>query len=159
MTIHFQINSKGIFRFILSGLTISAIFIILFALLSCRITVEGEPYHHGREPYHHGPGARTPAPLPGIEGPWLINAYNLPGRLEFYWTGNTWTGRIWFDILSQWEELTNIFIDPSTGQIQFFRPAFQQQYSGTLSGNRIVGEVVSGIGSWAGSLPWEAWRR
>jgi hypothetical protein len=63
---------------------------------------------------------------------------------------------LWFDAIAQWEELTNVFIDPRTGQVQFHRPFGNQIYSGTLSGNRIVGTF--GFGA-VGSFPWEAWRR
>jgi hypothetical protein len=148
MMIHIRRDSKGMFRFILSILFILAIPIILPSLFSCRISVEGEPYHQG-------PGPR-PAHLSRMEGSWFCNTNNYSGRLEFYWTGNGWTGRIWFEVSARWEELTNIFFDPHTGQVQFIRPSANQQYSGTLSGNRIVGTFGS-VGG-VGSLPWEAWR-
>ena len=146
MMIHFRGDLKGAFRFILSILFILAIPIILSSLLSCRVTVEGDPHHQGSGPAH----------LSKIEGPWLFNANNLTGRLEFYRTRNVWTGRMLFDGFNQWEELTDIFLDPRTGQLQFLRPAGNQLYSGTLSGNRIVGTFGYGA---VGSFPWEAWRR
>jgi len=151
MVAHFQRDSKGMFRFILSILFILAVSSTLSSLLSCRVSVQGEPYHQG-------PGPR-PAHISGIEGPWLITAYNNRGRLEFYWTGNIWTGRILFDNSGRWEELTDIFIDPdpTTGRVQFICPVYRQQYNGTLSGNRIVGTfITAGID---GSFSWEAWRR
>jgi len=140
MMIHFRRDSKVMFRFILSVLFILAVPTILSSLLSC---------------YHQGPGP-GPAHLSRLEGPWFFNANNFPGKLEFYWTGNVWTGRMFFDNLGQWEELTDIFIDPRTKQVQFRRPAGNQLYSGTLSGNRIVGTFGYGA---VGSFPWEAWRR
>ena len=152
MMIRFRRDLKGTFRFIFSILFILAVPIILSSLLSCRVTVEGEPYHQGSGP---GPGSR-PAHLSRLEGPWFFNANNFPGRLEFYWNGNVWTGRMFFDNLGQWEGLTDIFVDPRTGQVQFIRPAGGQLYSGTLSGNRIVGTFGYGA---VGSFPWEAWRR
>jgi len=152
MMIRFRRDLKGTFRFIFSILFILAVPIILSSLLSCRVTVEGEPYHQGSGP---GPGSR-PAHLSRLEGPWFFHANNLPGRLEFYWTGNVWTGRMFFDYSGQWEELMDIFIDPRTGQVQFRRPTGNQLFSGTLSGNRIVG-TFGQPGAW--SLPWEAWRR
>jgi len=142
MMTRFRRDPKGMFRFILSILFILAVPIILSSLLSC-------------EPYHQGPGSR-PAHLSRLEGPWFFNANNFPGRLEFYWTGNVWTGRMVFDNLGQWEELMDIFVDPRTGQLQFRRPAWNQLYSGTLRGNRIVGTIGYGA---VGSFPWEAWRR
>jgi hypothetical protein len=146
MMIHFRRNSKGMFRFILSILFILAIPIILSSLLSCRVTMEGEPYHQGPGPAH----------LSRIEGPWFINANGAPGRLEFYWNGNVWTGRIFLDNHDQWEELMDIFIDPRTGRLEFTRPHGNQRYYGTLSDNRIQGTFIIGG---AGSNPWEAWRR
>ena len=144
MMIHFRRDSKGMFRFILSILFILAIPIILSSLFSCRVTVEGEPYHQGPGPAH----------LSKIEGPWLFNANNFTGRLEFYWTRNVWTGRMWWDSGGQWLELTDVFFDPHTGQLQF--TAVNQQYFGTLSGNQIRGTFSQGG---FGSFPWEAWRR
>jgi hypothetical protein len=137
------------FRFILSILFILAIPIILSSLFSCRVTVEGEPYH--QEP---GPGPR-PGEFRSMEGLWSIIANNQPGKLEFYWAGGVWSGRIWFDVLQRWDDLTNISFDPHTGQLQFYRPFYSQQYSGTLSGRRIVG---TGYGVGTGNFPWEAWR-
>jgi hypothetical protein len=148
MMIRFRRDLKGTFRFIFSILFILAIPIILSSLLSCRVTVEGDPHYQGS-----GPG---PAHLSRIEGPWFFNANNFTGRLEFYWTRNVWTGRMWFNDVNRWEELTDIFLDPRTGQIQFRRPAGNQIYSGTLSGNRIVGTFGFGV---SGPFPWEAWRR
>jgi hypothetical protein len=149
MMIHFRRDSKGMFRFIFSILFILAIPIILSSLLSCRVSVEGDPHYQGS-----GPG---PGPGPGhssrIEGQWLFNANNFTGRLEFYWTRNVWTGRMWFDSSGRWLELTDIFLDPRSGQLQF--TAVNQQYFGTLSGNQIRGTFSQGG---LGGLPWEAWR-
>ena len=108
------------------------------------------------EPYHHeglGPGPR-PAHISRIEGIWLANINNRPGRLEFYWTGNAWAGRIWIDTLGQWEELTDVLIDPHTGQVQFYRPYGNQRYYGILSGERIEGTF--GVGG-PGNFAWAAW--
>jgi hypothetical protein len=104
-----------------------------------------------REPYHQGPG---PAHLSRIEGPWLFNANNFTGRLEFYWTRNVWTGRLWFDSGGRWIELTDVFFDPHTEQLRF--TSENQQYFGTLSGNQIRGTFSQGG---FGGLPWEAWRQ
>jgi len=150
MMICFRRNLKGTFRFIFSILFILAIPIILSSLLSCRVTVEGDPHYQGS-----GPGPR-PAHSSRMEGQWLFNTQpTWTGRLEFYWTGNTWTGRILFDGLNQWEELTDIFLDPRTGQLQFRRPLGNLLFAGTISGNRIRGMFGSGgVASYA----WEAWR-
>jgi hypothetical protein len=102
-----------------------------------------------QEPYHQGPGPR-PSHLSRLDGLWFFNANNFPGRLEFYWTRNVWAGRMVFDNIGRWIELTDIFLDSRTGQLQF--TAENQIYSGTLSGNRIVG-------TFAGGFPWEAWRQ
>lgn len=148
MMIHFQRDSKGTFRYILSTLFILALPVILFSLLSCRVGVGGERHRHRPEP--------RPAHISRIEGPWSLNAFNHTGRLEFYWTRNGWTGRIFFDSFRQWEELTDIFVDPRTGQVQFHRTFSNQQYRGTLSGNQIEGTFFTpGLGDY----PWKAWRQ
>ena len=143
--IHIQRDSKRTFRFIFSILFILAVPVILSSLFSCRLSVEGEPYHQG-------PGSR-PAHLSRLEGPWFFKTYNLTGRLEFYWTGNYWTGRMLPDGFNIWAELTDILLDPGTGRLQFSVSGANQLYSGTLSGNRIVGTFAPG------NYPWEAWRR
>ena len=146
--IHFQRDSNGTPRFILVFLIILAVAIVLSSLLFCRFSFAEEPYRH------QGPGPR-PAHLSRIEGVWLADINNRPGRLEFHWTGNAWTGRIWMDTLGRWEELTDVFIDPRTGQVQFHRPYGDQRYYGTLSGERIEGTF--GVGG-PGNFPWAAWR-
>src|SRR4030042_3404538 len=146
MMTRFRRGWKGMFRFFFSILFILAIPTILSSLFSCRVTVEGDPHYQGSGP---GPGPR-PAHLSRIEGPWLFNANNFTGRLEFYRTRNVWTGRMLFDTGGRWLELTGVFFDPHTGQLQF--TAVNQQYLGTLSGNQIRG-------TFSGGLPWEAWRQ
>jgi len=89
-----------------------------------------------------------------VEGSWSINANNNPGTLEFYWTGSTWAGRIWFDVWQRWEDLTDIIFDPRTGYLGFTRPGAGQRFSGTLTRNQIVGTYV-----WERSTySWEARR-
>jgi hypothetical protein len=142
MKVHFQRDSKGMFRFILSILFILAIPIILSSLLSCRVSVQGEPYGSG------------PAHFSRMEGLWFFNANNQTGKLEFYGIRNGWAGRIWFDTGGRWIEMMDIFLDSHTGQLQF--RVENQIFYGTLSGNRIVGTF--GFGG-AGGFPWEAWRQ
>ena len=101
---------------------------------------------------------REPPPRPvdlrGVEGPWSLQADVYPGKLEFFRRGNIWGGRIWFDVYQRWEDLTEIFFDPRTGRLEFYRPYGNQRYSGTLSGNQIIGTFTD-----AGrNLPWEARR-
>ena len=89
-----------------------------------------------------------------IQDLWFINNAGSPGKLEFYWDGHMWTGRIWIDVYQQWETLTDILFDPRTGELRFTRPAFNAPYFGTLSGNQIVGTFV-----YQGSTyPWDARR-
>jgi len=151
MMIHFRRDLKGTFRFIFSILFILAIPIILSSLLSCRVTVEGDPSYQGPRP---GPGPR-PAHLSGIEGQWFINVNNHPGRLEFYWSRNLWTGRIWLDESQQWEDLIDIIFDPGPGHLEFTRPNGSQRYYGIVSGNQISGTLTSPYGT----FPWNARRR
>ncbi len=147
MILSYRRDSKRMFRFILSILFILAIPIIFSSLLSCRVTVQGEPY---------GPGP-GPAHLSRIEGLWFVNINSLTGKLEFHWTGNAWAGRLWFDVVPRWEELTDVLIDPRTGQVQFVRIGKPpQQYYGTLSGERIEGTF--GPPGAPQAFPWAAWR-
>ena len=132
----FQRGFIGRCGFVFSVLFILAILVTLSSPLSC-VTM-GPPF------------------VSGIEGPWFFSANNLPGRLEFRRAGYVWTGQIHFNNTGRWEELTDIFFDHHTGQVQFRRPHGNQVYAGTLSGNRIVGAF--GIGSPVG-FPWEAWRQ
>ena len=146
MMISFQKDSKRMLRFLFCILFILAISFASSSLLSCRVTVQGDPYPHEPGPTH----------LSRFEGVWSVTANYSTGNLEFHWTGREWVGRIWFPGVGAWEELANVFIDPRTGQVQFYRPLGGQQYSGTLSGNRIVGAFSS---EGVGGFPWEAWRR
>ncbi len=144
MMIRFYRDSKGMFRFILSILFILALPIILSSVLSCRISVEGEPYHQG-------PG---PTGFRGLEGPWSLPS----GKLEFYFAGGRWAGRIWIDQWQAWENLIDIIFDPRTGYLEFTRPstdpAETQRWSGTLTHNQIAGTYV-----WRGStFSWYARR-
>ncbi len=144
---HFHRDSKGMFHFTLASLFIPAMSIILFSLLSCRVSV-------GREHDRQGYGPR-PDHISRIEGTWFFKAFIHPGRLELYWTRDGWHGRILFDSSGQWEELTNIFFDSRTGEVQFRRGNGNQQYSGTLSGDRMEGTFFTpGLGTY----PWNAWR-
>ena len=90
-----------------------------------------------------------------LQGHWFVDNANYPGKIEFHWDGQGWRGRIWIDHYARWEELTEIVFDPRTGELRFFRPAFHSPYTGTLSGDQIVGSFVyQGI-----SYPWRASRR
>jgi len=88
-----------------------------------------------------------------IDGQWQINAGDSTGKLELYWARTNWTGRIWFDVYQRWEELREISFDAQTGQLEFTRPDANERYSGTLSGNQILGIYTV----WT-SYPWEGKR-
>jgi len=107
----------------------------MFPLSGCVVTADRSPY------YTHEP-APGPIDLRRIEGQWFVVNADYPGKLEFYWDGHMWTGRIWIDYFSKWEALMDIFFDPRTGELRFTRPAFNAPYSGTLSGNRIAGTFI-----------------
>jgi hypothetical protein len=47
-----------------------------------------------------------------------------------------------------------VSLSPRTGELRFTRPAFNQQYTGALSGNWILGTFGYG----GQSVPWEARR-
>lgn len=124
---------------------ILAISAIMFSLSACVVSTERGPY------YANEPSSR-PGDLRRIQGLWFLTAVNVTGKLEFNWAGNAWSGRIWLDAYQQWEPLTDIFFDPRTGELQFTRPNFNIQYSGTLSGNQILGSFIyQGI-----TYSWEA---
>jgi len=104
------------------------------------------PWEARRELVHR------PVDLRRIQGLWQITSNSYPGKLEFYWTGTRWAGRINFDPSLPWDELIDIFFEPQTGQIQFTRPTYNTRYSGTLSGNQMSGTFTE-VGR---SFPWEA---
>jgi hypothetical protein len=132
---------------VLSIFSILVISAVLFSPLACVVTADRGPYHT-QEPYS------TPGDIRRIQGLWFLTAANVTGKLEFYWAGNAWSGRIWFDAYQQWEALTDIFFDPRTGELQFTRPNYGQQYVGTLSRNQLVGTFA-----YEGrNLPWDARR-
>ena len=132
---------------VLSIFSIMAISTIMFYLPACVVSADRGPYRT-QEPYSR------PGDLRGIEGLWFLTAANVTGKLEFYWAGNAWSGRIWFDAFQQWEPLTDIIFDSRMGEIQFTRPNYGQRYIGTLSGSQLAGTFAYG----GQSLPWEASR-
>ncbi len=139
-------NLKKNLATVLSIFSIFVISSVMFSLPACVVTTEKGP-SYPQEPYSR------PSDLRGIQGLWFITASNYPGKLEFYWDRNIWTGRVWFDALQQWEPITNIFLDPRTGELQFTRSVYNQRYTGTLSGNQISGTYTAlqgggGVGSW-----------
>jgi len=82
---------------------------------------------------------RRSATTSKIDGLWMINAGNAPGKLELYWTRNILAGRIWFDAYQRWEELTDLSFDRRAGLLEFTRPHGNEHYSGTLSGDQLSG--------------------
>ena len=77
----------------------------------------------------------------GVDGIWEGSFNNYRGKMELNRAGNTWTGRIWFDVYQRWEQLTNISFQSATGRLEFTRPisGATQRYSGTLSAERLEG--------------------
>lgn len=112
-------------------------------------------YVWGKSTYSWEARRELVRPAIGIEGQWLITANNSPGKLEFSRVGKAWGGRIWFDVWGQWEALTDIRFNARTGELQFARPGANQIFSGTLSGNQIVGNYLWGGStySWQGRRP------
>jgi ABC-type cobalt transport system substrate-binding protein len=108
------------------------------------------PWEATRESTRRGPAVD----LRRIQGLWFLNAGNVTGKMEFYWAGNAWSGRVWFDVFQQWEPLTEIIFDPHTGELQFTRPNYGQRYIGTLSGDQLVGTFVYQ----GNTLSWDARR-
>lgn len=140
-------NLKRNSAIVLSIYSIVAMSAIMFILPACVVTADRGPYHT-QEPYSR------PGDFQRIQGEWFVVNADYPGKLEFYWDGHRWTGRIWIDYYAKWEDLTDIVFDPRTGALQFNRPAFNAPYSGTLSGNRIAGTFI-----YQGrTYPWEAAR-
>ena len=123
------------------------ILVLIFLSPACVTTYERPTHSYEQQPPPH-----RPLDLRNIQGVWSITSNNYPGKLEFLWTGNRWVGRINFDPHQRWDELTDIFFDPRTGQIQFTRPIYGTKYAGTLSGNHFTGTFTER----GGSYPWEA---
>jgi hypothetical protein len=143
-------NLKRYSATVLSIFSILAISVVLFSIFSCVVTADRDPYHT-QEPYSR------PGDLRRIQGLWYftVAGTNVTGKLEFYWSGNAWAGRIWHDAFQQWETLTDIFFDSRTGELQFTRPNYGQRYIGTLSGNQLAGT----FGYEGRTYSWEARRQ
>lgn len=117
---------------------ILGIFVAMSSLQACTITpVEGTYSREGRPAQFHVHNK--------LEGEWIFDitgpGYVGMGRLEFRWIRNAWTGRIWFQTTQQWEELRDIFFDPRTGSLEFFRPSYNQRFSGSLSDDQLLGTL------------------
>ncbi len=84
----------------------------------------------------------------GPEGEWVFNItgpdYASVGKLELRRRRNFWVGRIWFDTIRRWEELRDVFFDFRASRLTFFRPSYDQQFSGTLSGDQLLGTLSDG---------------
>ena len=123
--------------------------VLIFLSPACVTT-----YERPIQSYEQQPPPHRSIDLRNIEGVLSITSNNYPGKLEFHRAGNRWAGRINFDPHQRWDELTDIFFDPRTGEIQFTRPTYGTRYSGTLSGNHFAGTFTErGL-----SYPWEASR-
>jgi len=141
-TIRFQERSMA-----RTGLNFHVLFFLIITFwLSASVATYGETVYP-REPRprstHHQ----------GIEGRWFINAGGTPGKLEFYQVRGTWGARVWFDYRPGWEELVDIFFDPTTSGLRFTRPSEGQRYDGTLRGDRIIGTYIDSVGA---TRQWEA---
>ena len=91
-----------------------------------------------------------------IVGNWYFyQCDKYSANLEIRGSGGNLTGRINFHILGQWEPITNIRYNSSTGQISFFRSKYPQTHTGKLVGNKMSGTLNrddkkpgSGICNW-----------
>ncbi len=120
---------------VLSGCSILTVSVIVLFLSACVVSAERD-FHHPQEP------SASPGDWRSLEGRWYVTNAGYPGKIEFHWEGRMWAGRIWIDYYSKWETLTDIVFDPRTGELRFTRPAFNAPYSGTLTGNQIVGAFI-----------------
>jgi len=166
---HWEVDSMFIL-FLKNGIKLQykfwliPILTLMLCLPGCVVAQDGrvyrpEPRHEPRqEPREEPrPGPRPearPVYPPEIEGQWTLNAGNATGRLEFRRAQGSLIGRIWFDAYQQWEELTDLHSDHRTGHLEFTRPAANEHYSGTLSGDNIMGQYrIRGL-----TYRWEARR-
>jgi hypothetical protein len=125
---------------------------IMLCLPGCVVAQDGRVYRP--DPRHESRTEARQVYSSEIEGQWILNAGGATGRLEFRLARGGLIGRIWFDAYQQWEELTDLYSDPRTGHLEFTRPAANEHYSGTLSGNYIGGQYrIRGE-----TYPWEAQR-
>ncbi len=141
-----------------SDLIRNLIFVLFFLALSTALLSVSACVVAGEQgPYHREPESRPPS-KPGysssIDGPWSINVNNHPGRLDFHWSRDGWTGQIWLDESRRWEDLIDITFNPGPRHLEFTRPNGNQRYSGTLSGDQISGTLTSPYGT----FPWKARR-
>ena len=50
-----------------------------------------------------------------ISGEWKINSANYTGKIEFSGDYGKYSGRIFYDVVNRWENLTNIRFEPGSG--------------------------------------------
>lgn len=92
-------------------------------------------------------GDAPAAAASSIAGIWNINANNYSGKLELSERAGQLSGRVWFDVHRNWEELRDISFDGR--ELRFFRPGPSQRYTGTLAGDQVHGSFdQGGSGAW-----------
>jgi hypothetical protein len=71
------------------------------------------------------------------------------GRLRIGRDGNRFYGRIYFDVVGEWERLEDVVVGDDT--IRFTRPKYQQEFHGQLKGEALEGtyrDAIHGDKEW-----------
>ena len=92
-----------------------------------------------------GPLAQAADP---ISGQWKINGNNYEGRMEISGRGGQYSGRVFYNVINHWEDLTNIRFDPRSRRIEFDRPEANQHYVGRLERDDRMEGTFGGAYNW-----------
>ncbi len=83
--------------------------------------------------------APPPQPAAGLAGTWSLNANGFTGTITFTPSGMGWTGQL---NLGRQETLQNVWFDPASDRVEFFRPDpnYPQHYVGTVTTGEMSGQ-------------------
>lgn len=83
-----------------------------------------------------------------ISGEWRIDANNYHGRLVISGDDGDYHGRVMFEDVRRWEDLTDIRYDPRRHWIEFNRPFAHQHYEGQVIGDDRMEGRFDGGSTW-----------
>jgi len=99
--------------------------------------------------------APPPQPAGSLAGTWRLNANGHSGTLTFTPNGMGWSGQL---NLGRQETLQNVWFDPASDRVEFFRPDpnHPQHYVGTVANGEMTGQFNQSGGGYV--YNWRAYR-